>query len=89
MRFASCVPKRDKTSPCARAIALAMIYPEDGKRGRGNVAEASKYAESAGFSARRLQDARMILRAGRMLVEAVLAGRELFARSRSSGCPPK
>jgi hypothetical protein len=41
------------------AEAVAMLYPEPDKRGRGNKGKA---AESAGFSQRRLREARQVLR---------------------------
>ena len=56
------------------AMAMAMIYPEPGKGGRGKKSEAGNSAGTAGFSARRVQDARTILRHSRALAEAVLKG---------------
>lgn len=45
-----------------QAMALAMIYPDAEKGGRGKKSEGGKAAESAGFSNRRLREARSILR---------------------------
>jgi hypothetical protein len=42
-------------------MLLAMAYPEEDRRGRGNVAEATKAAETSGFTVRLLRDARLIL----------------------------
>jgi hypothetical protein len=52
---------------------LARIYPEAGEKGRGKKTEAAKCAETAGFSARRLQEAREIVRWTPDLAEKVLA----------------
>jgi hypothetical protein len=57
-----------------RAMAVAMIYPEP-KRGRGNKDAALKGAETAGFSERRVQEARMVLKWAPELADAVLAAR--------------
>ncbi len=59
-------------------MAMAMIYPEPGKGGRGKKSEAGNSAGTAGFSARRVQDARTILRHSRALAEAVLKGAKPF-----------
>lgn len=56
-----------------QAIALAMIYPEPEKGGRGKNADARKAAESAGFSGRLLTQARSILRHFHALAKEVLA----------------
>ena len=53
-------------------MALAMIYPDPDKRGRGNKGKSS---ETAGFSATRLKQARSVLRHSRALAEDVLAKR--------------
>ena len=58
-----------------QAIALAMIYPEPGKGGRGKTSEANTAAKRGGFSADRLSDARSVLKHSRALAEAVLAHR--------------
>jgi hypothetical protein len=42
-------------------MLLAMLYPEPAKGGRGKKSEAINSADSAGFSARRLQNAREIV----------------------------
>ena len=55
-----------------QAIALAMIYPEADKRGRGNKGKAE---ETSDFSQKRLSQARSILRHSRALAEDVLAKR--------------
>jgi ParB-like chromosome segregation protein Spo0J len=57
-----------------RAIALAMIYPEPEKGGRGKKSDALNSAVSAGFSSRRLNAARSVLRHSRDLAESVLKG---------------
>lgn len=57
-----------------RAIAVAMIYPESSARGRGKKSAATKCAETAGFSDRRLQEARTVLLYSSSLAESVLAG---------------
>src|SRR4051794_7976795 len=55
-----------------QAMALAMIYPDGGKGGRGNTGNP---AETAAFSERRLRDARALLRHSRAMAEDVLADR--------------
>ena len=45
-----------------RAMAVAMIYPEPDKRGRGKKGASGKLAETAGFSKRRLREARTVLK---------------------------
>ena len=45
-----------------QAIAVAMVYPETAVGGKGKKAAGTKAAESAGFSYRRLEDARIILK---------------------------
>jgi hypothetical protein len=57
-----------------QAMALAMMYPEPEKGGRGKNTEARKAAETAGFSSRRLAEARAVLRHSRDLAESVIAG---------------
>jgi hypothetical protein len=47
-----------------QAIVLARIFPEPEMGGRGKKAEATKAAETAGFSDRRLREAREIARCG-------------------------
>lgn len=54
-----------------RAMALAMLYPDGGIGGRG---KRGNPAENAGFSERRLQHARLILRHSPPLAKAVLSG---------------
>jgi len=55
-----------------QAMALAMIYPEPSKGGRGKKAANPK--ETLGFSQMRLSQARSVFRHSRPLAEAVLAG---------------
>jgi hypothetical protein len=50
-----------------KAIGLTMIYPEPEKGGRGKRSEGKNLAESAGFSQRRLNEARTLLRHSRAL----------------------
>lgn len=64
---------RRNLSKGQQAVALAMIYPEPGKGGRGN--KAKKSLETEGFSAARLSQARSVLRHSRGLAEDVLAKR--------------
>jgi hypothetical protein len=52
-----------------------MISPEPG-RGRGKKDAGIKGAETSGFTARRLQQARSVLRHSRALAEDVLADRK-------------
>lgn len=54
-----------------QAVALAMIYPEREKGGRGRKAQNS--SETEGFSAARLSQARTVLRHSRALAEQVMA----------------
>jgi hypothetical protein len=70
------VTRRDLTKG-QKALAVALIWPAPDKRGRGNKSEATKYAESAGFSARLLQDARQIVR-HEDLVDMVKSGSMKF-----------
>jgi ParB-like nuclease domain len=57
-----------------QAMALAMIYPEPEKGGRGKKSEALNSAVSAGFSTRRLNAARSVLHHSRELAESVIKG---------------
>jgi hypothetical protein len=41
-------------------MATAMIYPDGGKGGRGKKSEATKSAETSGFSVRRLALAHLV-----------------------------
>jgi len=54
-----------------QAMALAVIYPEPEKGGRGKRSENSK--ETLGFSTMRLSQARAILRHSREMAQSVLA----------------
>lgn len=56
-----------------QAMALAMIYPEPDKRGRGNKGKA---AETSDFSQKRLSQARSVLRHSQALAEDVIAARK-------------
>lgn len=59
-----------------RAMALALIYPEErSKGGRGNKSDATKAAENSGFSYRRLAQARVVVRHSRALADSVMANR--------------
>jgi ParB-like chromosome segregation protein Spo0J len=61
---------RRNISKGQQAMALAMIYPEDSKGGRGK-----KNKEfNSGFSAKRLQQARSVLRFSRPLADEVISG---------------
>jgi ParB-like chromosome segregation protein Spo0J len=57
-----------------QAMALAMIYPQP-KRGRGRKDDAHKGAETASFSYRRVQEARVVLHHSLALAEDVIAAR--------------
>ena len=52
---------------------MALAYPDAEKGGRGKKSEATKSAESAGFSYRRIAQARQVLRHSRELAFEVLA----------------
>jgi hypothetical protein len=54
-----------------KAMALAMLYPEPGKGGRGNKGKSS---ETEGFSSTRLSNARTVLRHSPALAIAVRDG---------------
>ena len=56
-----------------RAMTVAKIYPDTGKGGRGKKSSAN-LAETAGFSQRRLQQARTVLRFAPDLADGVLTG---------------
>jgi hypothetical protein len=58
-----------------QAIALAMIYPDPGKGGRGKKGDAANSLVSGGFSRQRLDQARTVLRHSRAYAEDVLAAR--------------
>jgi hypothetical protein len=61
-----------------QAMALAMLYPEPEKGGRGRKSEAGKLLVSGGFPRQRLDQARTVLAHSRTLAEAVLADRRLL-----------
>lgn len=66
--------RRRHLSAGQSAILLAKAYPEDGgKGGRGKKSEATNSAESAGFSTRRLREAREIVRYAPELADQVLS----------------
>lgn len=71
--FSANLNRRDMTKG-QEAMALAMIYPEPGERGRGKKSAAIKSAETSGFSGRRLNQARSVLHFSPELAQAVLAG---------------
>ena len=56
-------------------MAMALIYPDAGERGRGKISDARKLADSAKFSYHRLNEARFILRElGEADAKSVLVG---------------
>ena len=57
-----------------QAMALAMMYPEAESGGRGKKSAARNLAETANFSYRRLNEARLVLHHSRSLAEAVVKG---------------
>src|SRR5215831_9170939 len=57
-----------------QAMALAMIYPDAEKGGRGKKSEARNSSETERFSSARLSQARSILRQSLPLAQAVLRG---------------
>jgi hypothetical protein len=59
-----------------QAMALAMLYPEPEKGGRGKNDEARKARETRGFSSDRLRQARAVLRYSPELARRVVAGTE-------------
>ncbi len=67
-------------------MALAMIYPEPEKGGRGKNVAARKAVESTGFSMERLKHARAILRHSRELAKRVFGWRyaALYVRAPAS-----
>ena len=73
--WASAHLARRNLSKGQQATALAMIYPEAGKGGRGKKSDAAKAAETSGFSTRRVEQARALLRHSRALAEDVIANR--------------
>jgi hypothetical protein len=69
---------RRNLSKGQQAMALAMIYPEPEKGGRGKKSQALNCAESSGFSGRLLEQARTILRHSQELAQDVLHRGEHF-----------
>ena len=57
-----------------QAMALAMIYPEPEKGGRGKKSEAGKLLVSSGFSRQRLDQARSVQRYSLDLEQGVVKG---------------
>jgi Protein of unknown function (DUF3102) len=57
-----------------RAMAMAMLYPDHGERGRGKKSAAIKSVETTGISRSRLDQARSVLRFSRPIAQAVLNG---------------
>jgi hypothetical protein len=76
--IASANLSRRNLSKGQQAMALAMIYPELEKGRRGKKTEGTKAAETAGFSYRRLAEARTVYRHSPELACAVIAGIEPF-----------
>jgi hypothetical protein len=66
-----------------RAVSAA-VDPEPEKGGRGKKSEAIKSAETAGFSSRRLNEARTVLRHSQHLAFAVRDGDIDFAGGRDA-----
>ena len=66
--------RRDLTKG-QKAMAMALIYPKTEKGGRGKKSEALNSAETAGFSTRRLNEARSVLSHALALAESVRDGR--------------
>jgi ParB-like chromosome segregation protein Spo0J len=65
----------------SKAAALAFLYPEAEKGGRGKNVAARKAVETAGFSPERLKQARTIVRFSRDLAIAVRDGSRRCSRS--------
>jgi hypothetical protein len=65
--------RRDLTKG-QKAMALAKIYPEPEKGGRGKTSEAKKALVSGGFSRQRLDQARTVLHHSLALADLVVAG---------------
>lgn len=57
-----------------RAMAVAMLYPDPGKGGRGKKSSTGNLLVSGGFSRQRLDQARSVLRYSEPLAREVLAG---------------
>src|SRR3954454_16949548 len=70
--IASANLSRRHMSKSQKAMTLAMLYPEAGKRGRGNKGKAE---ETSDFSQRRLSQARAVLRHSVVLAGEVMARR--------------
>jgi hypothetical protein len=66
--------QRRNLSKGQQAMALAKIYPEAEKGGRGKNVASRKAAETSGFSARRLAQARSVLAYSPALAAEVLKG---------------
>ena len=62
--------RRDQTKG-QKAMALAMLYPEPEKGGRGKKRQATNSLVSSGFSQQRLSQARAVLHYSRELAESV------------------
>jgi hypothetical protein len=56
------------------SFSYATLYPEPEKGGRGKNVESRKAAETSGFSARRLAQARSVFHFSRPMAEAILKG---------------
>jgi ABC-type transporter Mla subunit MlaD len=55
-----------------KAMAMAMMYPEPTKGGRGNIGPSKEAKKLGGFSDERVRQARLVLHHSRALAEAVL-----------------
>jgi hypothetical protein len=71
--FSANIGRRNLTKG-QRAMLVARMYPEPEKGGRGKKSEAIKSAESAGFGATRVKQARTVLRHSESLADAVIKG---------------
>jgi hypothetical protein len=67
--------RQSQISICSapRAMAHAMLYPQAEQGGRGKKSEATKSAETSGFSVRRVQQVRAVLAHSPPIAIAVLA----------------
>ena len=66
--------KGERRNLTKQAMALAMIYPEAEKGGRGKKSESRNLEETSKFSHRRLNQACSVLRHSRDLAESVIKG---------------
>jgi hypothetical protein len=66
-----------------QAMALAMVYPEPEKGGRGKNIAARKTQETLGFTSERLRQARKVLRTSPALGKEVLLGQRTLDQARN------